>query len=592
MAVLAAVALLGSTAVAVARSVIAQEPPEEGGFTLTILHNNDGESQLLPNEDNGFPGVARFVAAIKELQAASTSDGVITLTAGDNFLASKELNVSLERGTPYYDSIALSGIYDAMTLGNHDFDLGPDVTAAFISGFDPAVPFVSANIDFSAEPVLVAVAEEGRLAKSTVVEYGDVSVGVIGAITPQLPNISSPRGVVVGNVAEAVNAEARRLTSEGVNIIILISHLQSVTEELELVPQLSGVDVVIAGGGDELLSNDNSTCLPQEEPAGIYPLADINADGNSTPVITAPGGYRCIGELNITFDTDGNVFSHRGRTVGVALDGTPDPAVQTAVVEPLSEALASLQTDVIGTSEVGLDGRRSMVRTTETNLGNLMAESMLEHARSLADAFGAPTAQVGLQNGGGIRNDSVIPAGEITTADTFDIAPFSNFVVVLELPRDTFKIMLEQAIDCVPGTCGQFAQLAGMTLTYDPSAPAREINRDGDCELTGNEGSRVRQVVLDDGTVIVQDGQVVDGPPVVLATIDFLANGGDCYPIDDFRFTRLGVSYQASLARYISDNLGGQITAADFPEGGEGRIVALESAETPASVPEEDATAG
>ena len=126
VAVLAAMALLGSTAVAVTRSLIAQEVTSaDATFTLTILHNNDGESHLVPDEDSGFPGVARFVAAMKELQAGSSSDGVITLTSGDNFLASKEFNVSLENGVPFFDSIALSGLYDAMALGNHDFDFRP-----------------------------------------------------------------------------------------------------------------------------------------------------------------------------------------------------------------------------------------------------------------------------------------------------------------------------------------------------------------------------------------------------------------------------------------------------------------------------------
>ena len=82
--------------------------------------------------------------------------------------------------------------------------------------------------------------------------------------------------------------------------------------------------------------------------------------------------------------------------------------------------------------------------------------------------------------------------------------------------------------------------------------------------------------MLDDGTVIVRDGQVVPGDPVMLATIDFLANGGDCYPLADIEFTKLGVSYQQALANYISIDLGGTITAAAYPPDGAGRIVALE----------------
>ena len=164
---------------------------------------------------------------------------------------------------------------------------------------------------------------------------------------------------------------------------------------------------------------------------------------------------------------------------------------------------------------------------------------------------------------------------------TWSIAPFRNFVVVGEVPRDVFHVLLEQALDRLPGAAGQFAQVSGFTLTYDPSAPAREIARDGDCSLVGHPGERVREVVLDDGTVIVTAGRVVPGDPVVLATIDFLVGGGDCYPLTDIEFTKLGVSYQQALANYISTDLGGRITAEDYPVGGAGRIVALEAAPAP-----------
>ena len=292
------------------------------------------------------------------------------------------------------------------------------------------MPFLSANIDYSEEPALVAAAENGRLAKSTVVEYGDVSVGVIGAVTPQLPNISSPRNVVVSDVLEAVNAEAARLEGDGVNIIILVSHLQSVNEDLDLIatesgdgPQLSGVDIVIAGGGDELLSNDDSTCLPDEQAFGNYPMSRNDADGNPVYVITAPGGYRCIGQLTAGFDADGKAIGVTGRSIAVALDETPDADVQSSVVEPLQAALSELEANVIAQSAVDLNGVRASVRTGETNVGNLMADATLWNARRLAEAYGAPMAHVGLQNGGGIRNDSVIPAGDVTLSDTFDMAP-------------------------------------------------------------------------------------------------------------------------------------------------------------------------
>ena len=588
-ALLLALSLIAALIAALAAPVGAQPIPvpiSADTFTLTILHNNDGESKLLPDEDAGFPGVARFVARMKAMQAeaAGTGSGVVTLTSGDNFLASQELNVSLARDGALYDSIALSGLYDAMALGNHDFDLGPEVTARFIEGFDPAVTFLSANADFSGEQVLQQLVDDGRLAASTVVDAGGQQVGVIGAVTPQLPNISSPRNVAISDVLAAVQAETEQLTAQGVNKIVLVSHLQDVNEEVALVGNLAGVDVVIAGGGDDLLRNEGDSCMPDDEPAGPYPMLVEDSTGTDVPVITAPGGYRCIGSLTVVFDGDGNIVSHGGRSTGVGFDVVPDPAVQSSVVEPLAAAVAEIDADVIGASEVDLDGRRAMVRTGSTNQGNLHADALRATAANLAGAFGTPPPDVAIQNGGGIRNDAVIPAGPITAGDTWDIAPFRNFVVVGEVPRETFHVLLEQAVDRIPGAGGQFPQVSGFTFAYDPAAPARETDRAGDCSLAGNPGSRIREVTLDDGTAIVRDGAVVPGDPVVLATIDFLANGGDCYPLAGIEFTKLGVSYQQALADYIAEDLGGRITAADYPAGGDNRITTVVAEPAPRTV--------
>ena len=576
LAVLALVAAGVATLAAPAGAQPTPVPISAEQFTLTILHNNDGESKLLPDEESGYPGVARFATMMKAMRGMfSARGGTIALTSGDNFLASQELGVSLAREGPLYDSVALSGLYDAMALGNHDFDLGPEVTARFIEGFDPPVTFLSANADFSGEPVLQALVDSGVLAPSTVVETGGQRVGVIGAVTPLLPNISSPRDVMISDVLAAVRAEVASLTAGGVDKIILVSHLQGVDEEIALVADLAGVDVVIAGGGDDLLRNEGDTCMPDEEPAGPYPLLVEDSTGTDVPVITAPGGYRCIGALTVTFDGDGNIVSHTGVSNGVGFDVTPDPAVQAGVIEPLAAAVAEVDADVIATSEVDLDGRRASVRTGSSNQGNLHADALRATAANLAADFGTPVPDAAVQNGGGIRNDAVIPAGPITTGDTWDIAPFRNFVVVGEVPRDTFHVLLEQAVDRIPGAGGQFPQVSGFRFTYDPDAPARETDRAGDCSLAGNPGSRIREVRLDDGTVIVRDGRVVPGDPVVLATIDFLANGGDCYPLAGIEFTKLGVSYQQALADYIATDLGGTITAADYPAGGDNRITAL-----------------
>jgi 5'-nucleotidase len=209
--------------------------------------------------------------------------------------------------------------------------------------------------------------------------------------------------------------------------------------------------------------------------------------------------------------------------------------------------------------------------TEETNEGNLIADALKWYAEQAAAEFGAPVPDIALQNGGGIRNDSLIPAGDITELDTFDMLPFPNFVATVpDVPRETLKELLENAVSNVENVDGRFAQISGFSFVWDPTAQARELDDDGNVVTPGQ---RIIDVTLDDGTVIVENGAVVAGDPLDVATIDFSARGGDQWPWDGAGdFFVLGASYQQALESYIIEELAGQITAADYPEGGEGRI--------------------
>ena len=177
-----------------------------------------------------------------------------------------------------------------------------------------------------------------------------------------------------------------------------------------------------------------------------------------------------------------------------------------------------------------------------------------------------------------MRNDAIIPAGDFTELDTFDVLPFPNFVTVIpDIPRSQFKEILENAVSNVENVDGRFAQVAGFEFTYDPTGTAQVVDDDGTV-LT--PGTRIVDVTLDDATQIVSGGTVVAGDDLTIATVDFLARGGDQYPYRGAPITLLGVSYQQALSNYIQaavvdGGLGGTISAADYPEGGEGRITAL-----------------
>jgi 5'-nucleotidase len=587
--------------VGAATSAAAQDGTKPA-FTLTILHNNDGESRLTGAPGNpDFGGVARFATLVDDLRAEATQGrppegqagrrGVILLSSGDNFLAGPEFQASLEKGVPFYDSLALSEIgYDAFAIGNHEFDFGPDVLADFIESFGRDVPpFVSANLDVSDEPRLAALAADGTIVASTIVRERGERIGVVGATTPLLPAISSPRNVkVLDDVVGLVQEQVDSLTGQGVDKVILISHLQNVNEDRALVPMLSDVDVAIAGGGDELLANEGDLLVPGDvraiDPATgqpfSYPVAATDLDGVTVPIVTTAGDYKYLGRLVVNFDRDGNVLgvddlSGPVRVSGVAPDAVEaDTRIQNLVVDPVNAFIASLAETVIGQSEVALEGRRDPgVRTEETNLGNLVADALLDAGEDNAAAFGVVPPDVAIQNGGGIRNNTLIPAGPLTELDTFSIAPFPNFVsVVPDVPRAQFKEIVENMVSRIPLADGRFGQVGGFSFTYDATRTAQVVN-DAGTVLT--PGDRVRSLVLDDGTVIVADGAVVAGPGVAIATNDFSARGGDQYPFRGLPFTTVGLSYQQALSDYIVEDLAGLVSAADYPEGGEGRIVRL-----------------
>jgi 5'-nucleotidase len=460
---------------------------------------------------------------------------------------------------------------------------------------------LSANLDFSAEPSLQVLVDDGIIAKSTVVWRWGEKIGIIGATTENLPFISSPRNVVVKAVLPAVQAEVAKLSGMGIDKIILISHLQSIAEDIALASGLSGVDIMVAGGGDELLAKCTTVANCQDEllPSdlidqdsddipdalfGTYPLTAVDADGNDIPVVTTSGQYGYLGQLVVDFDKYGRVIrideesSGPIRVVSKAFpDGVRENRImQKIVVEPVEAFVTDLAANIIATSEVELDGRRSSVRTMETNEGNLIADSLLWQATQLAANFGVPEPDVALQNGGGIRNDRIIPAGEISELDTFDMVPFGNFVSIIpNISAQQFKEILENAVSRVESADGRFAQISGFTFAYDPVGQLQLLDENGNVT---QEGRRVLSVQLNDGTVIVENGSVMASAPAVnIATIDFLARGGDQYPFRGAAFTVLGASYQQALSNYIQDAAGldGLVSADEYPEGGESRITEL-----------------
>ncbi len=546
---------------------------EAPSFALRVIHNNDGESQLVADtlaDGTVFGGAARFTALVDSLRDLELP--TLTLSSGDNFLPGPAFNASLARpaGSPLYDSEVLNAIdYDAIVIGNHDFDFGPDILQRVIEETaSSGAVFLSANLDFSLEPGLQQLVNDGRIATRTTALVEGERVGLVGLTTPALPTVSSPRNVTVDPALVSIaQAEVDALTAEGVNKIILISHLQSINEELSLAGSLTDVDIIIAGGGDELLTND-----PANEIGGLttdygYPIDTLDAAGHTVYVVTTPGEYRYVGNLVVEFDAEGKITM-------IGEDSDVVPVIGSASVDELVSAVedsivaytAGIASNIVAITEVDLNGLRADVRTAETNEGNLITDAYLWYFAQVADEydFDESLPVIAVQNGGGIRNDEIIPANsEISELKTFDILPFSNFVSVIEpISPDSLKAVMENSVSQVPGRDGRFLQIAGFEVVYDTTGTP--------------DVDRIRSITLADGAPIVADGSVVAGAPdVYIVTNSFTAGGGDAFgEFAALDFINIGPSYQRVLYEYLlaEDGLNGLISAADYPVGGEGRI--------------------
>jgi 5'-nucleotidase/UDP-sugar diphosphatase len=587
-------------------------------FRLTLLHNNDGESKLATGDSvAGYGGAARFTTVVDRLRAEAAqkpqrrenrhkpkSAGTLMVSSGDNFLAGLALLLGFQQGPPWPDAIVANAIgYDAMTIGNHEFDFGQARLAEFIEGVDDDIPFITANLGFEGT-LLEELADDGRIAPSVIVQRKRERIGVIGLTTPEISSISSPGNVTIdSDLATVVNRQVDRLRSRGVDKIIVSAHLQGIAADEALIPLVRGVDVWIAGGGDDLLANPDDLLVPGEAPVGSYPKIVEDARGNEVLVVSTAGEYKYVGRLTVDFDRWGRVRSvDDSRSGPVRVSGTAtdpdfapeDPFVKANAVDPVAAFSATLASQPNGTTEVdlrrtvpGLSGTNDPGRRRESGYGSVVADSFLWKARQLAandPQIDEPT--VGLTNGGGIRQD--ILAGPINKAETFAALPFFNQIVVVEdIGCEPFRQILERAYSALPGIAGQFAHLAGARVEVDPTRPAQVLATAGSPPTPTvpativTPGQRVRNLWLTNGTLsntaddtqLIADGTAVANCPTLdLATTDFSAKDGDAYPFitQGLTFLPVGALYNQAFEDYVVaptavGGLGGVITAAQYP---------------------------
>ena len=465
-------------------------------YKLRIIHTNDHHARIEP-VTGGTPvapihgGVSRRKTLIDAIRDEGGNQ--VLIDAGDVFQGTLWFNQYLgQADLEFYNALG----YEAMTIGNHEFDKGQQPLADFIKGAN--FPVLSANIAIAADvPAPIA----GLFKPWIVKEIGGQKIGIFGLTTEETPAISSPGpGIMFTNYLEAARKAVADLKAQGVNKIIALTHI-GITFDRELARQVDGIQVIIGGHSHTPMG------LQVAPPDANRPYPEVIASPSSKAVIMATDWEwgRWLGDLTVGFDANGDITSVvAAQPTEVLPSIEPNQGFEDRI-NVLVAPLAGLRTQQAGETAVPLNGARADVRTKETNLGNLIADAMLEKGRSAG-------AQVALMNGGGIR--ASIDAGPITLGELLDVQPFSNQLSLVTLTGAQLKEALENGVSQIETVAGRFAQVSNMRYSYDPALAV---------------GSRITGLQIGDG----KGGYTALDPAgsYRVATINFLLAGGDGYTV-------------------------------------------------------------
>ena len=460
-------------------------------YSLTILHTNDFHARFEPiskydsgcsAEDNAegkcFGGSARLVTAVEA--ARQRTNNAILVDGGDQFQGT--LFYTYYKGQAAAEMMNKMG-YDAMTVGNHEFDDGPEVLRGFMDAV--SFPVLMSNADVSGEAML-----HGKLQKSAVIERGGEKLGLIGLTPQDTDELSSPGpNVIFTDPVDAVQSEVDKLTAEGVNKIIVLSH-SGYEVDKRIAAETTGIDVIVGGHDNTYLSNT------AEGAKGPYPTMV-----GGTAIVQAYAYGKFLGELNVTFDDAGVITEATGEPIIMDAAVTEDAATKARIGE-LAQPLDEIRNRVVAEAAEAIEGDRSVCRAMECPMGNLVADAMLDRVKGQG-------IQIAFQNGGGLR--ASIDAGPVTMGEVLTVLPFQNTLATFQTTGQTVLAALENGVSQVEEGAGRFPQVAGLKFTWDP---------------TGAPGARVTSVMVKEGDAFVPlDLEKTYG----VVTNNFVRNGGDGY---------------------------------------------------------------
>lgn len=500
--------------------------PSFADYTLNILHINDWHSRIEPinafdstcsaeDDEAGkcFGGAARLVTAVRDRRAALEGENVLFLNAGDNFQGS--LFYTTYKGTVEAEFLNLMET-DAMVVGNHEFDDGEDGLAAFLEVVQ--FPVLGSNVKASEASAL-----GDRVREYVILEQGGERIGIVGAVANDTAELSSPgEHVSIIEDVEGITAAVQAVQAEGVNKIIALTHV-GYPRDLEAIARIPGVDVVVGGHTNTLLSNT------VEGAEGPYPTMVDNPDGYQVPVVQAASYSKYLGELKVVFDDNGVVKEATGDVHLIDASVAKDEAV-VARVQELAGPIEELKGRVVAETMAPIDGSRENCRARECEMGNLVADAMLARTKDQG-------VQFAITNGGGLR--ASIDGGEVTMGEVLEVLPFQNTLATFRLKGADVVASLESGVSQIEEGAGRFPQVSGLRFTFDASA---------------EPGSRISDVQVQSG-----DGWEPIDPDAVytIATNNFMRTGGDGYSLFAENATDAydyGPGLEQVLADYLAAN--------------------------------------
>ncbi|MCY4052148.1 MAG: bifunctional metallophosphatase/5'-nucleotidase [Gammaproteobacteria bacterium] len=490
---------------------------------LTILHTSDLHARIEPiNQHNNtctekeiseqicFGGYARLATAIQTER--DKSKHTILVDAGDQFQGSLFFT--------YYQGQALVELmnmvrYDGMTTGNHEFVLGPEGLNRFIQ--QTKFPVLLSNADISEEPLLNDI-----LKPSTIVEREGYKYGLIGLSPMNTEELSSPGpNVKFTNPVMALSREITKLTSQGVNRIIVLSHLGFGMDKY-IAASVDGIDVIVGGHSNTLLSNHDDTLS-----AGPYPTWVNSPNGVPVAIVHAYAYGKYLGRLDISFDDQGKLTSATGDPILLDYKIKQNQEVQE-IIEKLDKPLNEIRSFVISKATRPINGSRINCRNRDCETGNLVADAILSHMKSKG-------ADIAIINSGGLR--SSIDQGDITMAEVLAMLPFDNKLSSFELTGADILATLESGVAGVKWESGRFPQVSGIRFRYSFSS---ENGSPSVYDVEVNKEYHWVPIDLDEIYGVV--------------TNDFLRSGGDGYSAF-FQNARNANDYGPAISDIVADYL-------------------------------------